>query len=123
MIIAIPVTAQGLVDPRWGKAHNVAVAEVRDGQIVSWAAHEVAWDDLHGQGAHGAHHARIVRFLRDHGVEAVVINHCGAPMMNTMQKMGLVVIVDAEGEAREVALRAEPLIRSVLDGDETPSAG
>lgn len=117
MIVAVPVTPQGLVDPRWGKAHDVAVVELDGGRIVTWEQHEVGWDDLHGQGEHGAHHARIVRFLRDQRVEAVIINHCGAPMMNTMQKMGLVLIVDAQGEARDVVVRAEPIIRSVADVD------
>lgn len=120
MIIAVPVTPLGMVDPRWGKAHDVVIAHVDGEEIVSWEQHEVCWDDLHDQGEHGAHHARIVRFLRDQRVEAVVINHCGAPMMNTMDKMGLVIVVDAEGEAREVVLRAEPIVRSALE--EAPGA-
>lgn len=115
MIIAVPVTPQGQVDTRWGKAHYVAVAQLDAGEIASWEQHEVSWDDLHDQAGHGSHHARIVRFLREHSVEAVVINHCGAPMMNTMEKMGLVIVVDAQGDAREIALRAEPIIRSVLE--------
>lgn len=115
MIIAVPVTPQELVDPRWGKAHDVVIAHVDGEEIVSWEHHEVCWDDLHDQGEHGAHHARIVRFLREQRVEAVVINHCGPPMMNTMQKMGLVIVVDAQGEAREVVVKAEPIIRTVLE--------
>jgi Uncharacterized conserved protein len=106
MIIAIPVTEDGLVDPRFGKAQSVAVAQVDDGKIDSWNVHQVGWGELHDQGTHGSHHARIVRFLRENDVEAVVINHCGAPMMNTMQKMGLSIAVNAAGQAQEAVLQA-----------------
>ncbi len=106
MIIAIPVTEDGQVDPRFGKAQDVAIAEVNGSKVDSWEVHRVAWGELHDQGTHGSHHARIVRFLLDHAVEAVVINHCGAPMMNTMQKMGLTIAVNATGPAKEAALQA-----------------
>lgn len=106
MRIAVPVDEDEEVDPRWGKAHAVAVAEVVDGAITSWGLHEVEWDRLHDEGAHGTHHARIVRFLLDNEVETVVIRHAGAPMLNTMAKMGLRVIVGESGPAREAVLRA-----------------
>ena len=106
MIIAVPVTDDEQVDPRWGKARNVAVAKVEDGAIRSWEVFPVGWDVLHDQGEHGTHHARIVTFLRNNNVDGVVINHAGTPMMNTMAKMGLAIAVDAAGPARHAALRA-----------------
>lgn len=111
MIIAIPVTEDGQIDPRWGKAREVAIAEMTGTDIASWTEHSVGWDDLHDQGAHGTHHARIVRFLRDNGVEAVVINHCGASMMNTMQKMGLIIVDGAAGPAKDMAVAAAAAIQ------------
>lgn len=119
MIVAVPVTPEGRVDPRWGKASQVAVARVDDGEISSWEEHTVGWDRLHDEGTHGSHHARIVRFLRDHHIDAVVIDHCGAPMLNVMQKMGLVVVVDAEGPAREVIGQAAPTIHAALTDQQT----
>ena len=44
MMVCIPVTDDGMVDPRWGKADRVAVAEVAGGSIVSWLEIEVVRD-------------------------------------------------------------------------------
>ncbi len=106
MIVAVPVTPDGLVDRRWGKADQVAVARVEDGAVRDWRVHQTDWHRLHDEGHHGSHHARVVRFLRDNQVEAVVIDHAGASMLNTIQKMGLNVVLDAAGSARDAALLA-----------------
>lgn len=108
MIVAVPVTDDGQVDRRWGKARQVAIATVVDGEIKDWTIHETNWDRLHDEGHHGAHHARVVRFLRDNNVEAVVIDHAGASMLNTMTKMRLTITLDASGPARAAALTAVP---------------
>lgn len=107
MIVAVPVTPDGQVDPRWGKADQVAIATVEDGRVTSWEVHETNWHRLHDEGTHGSHHARVVRFLINNGVEAVVIDHAGAPMLNTMTKMGLRIVLDASGPARAAALLAQ----------------
>lgn len=106
MIVAVPVTLDGQVDHRWGKADRVAVADVVDGEIASWKVHDTGWHHLHGQGHHGTHHGRIVRFLVDNDVETVVIHHAGASMINTMQKMGLKIVTNASGSARAAATAA-----------------
>lgn len=106
MIVAVPVTPEGQVDPRWGKADRVAVATVQDGEVQEWQVHQTNWHRLHDQGHHGTHHARVVRFLRDNRVEAVVIDHAGAPMLNTMEKMGLKIVLHAAGPARQAVLLA-----------------
>jgi len=93
----------------------VAITDIEDGVVQSWDEHEVGWDVLHDEGAHGSHHARIVKFLRENNVDAVIINHCGAPMLNTMQKMGLIIALDAEGPARDVALNTSPKIQDILN--------
>lgn len=116
MIIAIPVLEDGTVDPRWGKAHTVALAQVEKDQLIGWSDIEVNWDVLHDEApSEGSHHARVVRFLQDNNVEAVILNHAGAPMMNTMQKMGLVIATDAEGNAKDVVAGTAPLIREYLE--------
>ncbi len=106
MIICIPVTEDGFVDPRWGRAKRVAVAKVSGDRIENWQEFDVGWDSLHDSGSEGGHHARIARFLREHNVEEVVVNHMGPPMEHMLDKMGIVVRLGADGRAREAALGA-----------------
>jgi len=117
MIICTPVTIEGMVDPRWGRADWVAVAEVVDGEIASWEQVEVSWSRLHDEGTPGSHHARVVTFLRDHEVEAVVANQMGGGMVRTLDTMGLPVLVGAAGDARSAVLAAS----RQLDRDAQPS--
>lgn len=106
MIVATPVTADGRSAPAWGKAHWVAVAEIVDGTITSWVVEEVAWDTAHDAGTHGSHHARIVRFLTDHGIGAVVVDHVGPPMARMLTTMGIPILPARHGDARASVLAA-----------------
>ena len=73
MNVMIPVRPDGSVEPRFGKAPMVAVAQVdNDGHVTDWHTFKVEWDRLHNEGTEGRHHARIVRFLREHDVVACV---------------------------------------------------
>ena len=108
MILCAPVTTDGMIDPRWGKADWVAVAEVVDGEIVTWQEVEVSWSRLHDEGAPGSHHARVVTFLREHGVEAVVANHMGDGMVRMLATMKLPVHMGAAGDARAAVMAASP---------------
>ena len=100
MIVCAPVTKEGMIDPRWGRADWVAVADVVAGEIVSWQEVEVSWSRLHDEGAPGSHHARVVTFLREHQVEVVVANHIGPGMVRMLDSMGLPVHLGAAGDAR-----------------------
>lgn len=104
MIIAIPVTDDGLVGHTWGKAPRVAVAEADAGGVHSWTVHEVRWDVSHDEGTHGAHHAWVVTFLREHQVEAVVVDHVGEGMVRMLQTMGIALVTRARGDAQAVVL-------------------
>jgi predicted Fe-Mo cluster-binding NifX family protein len=104
MIVCLAVTDDGFVDPRWGRADRVAVADVGANGIESWHEFDVGWDHLHDSGPEGGHHARIARFLREHNVEAVVANHMGPPMGHMLGKMGIEVRLGTAGRAREAAL-------------------
>lgn len=106
MIVATPVDAHGNSAGAWGRAHWVAVGEVVDGAVRAWQVHEVAWDELHDSGTHGSHHARIVRFLREHAVEAVVVGHMGAGMQHTIGKMGLPILPATPGDAQASVIAA-----------------
>lgn len=106
MIVATPVNAVGESAAAWGRAHWVGVAEVSDGAISSWQVHEVAWDELHDSGTHGSHHARIVRFLKEQGIEAVVVDHMGPGMMQVMAKLGIPLLPSRPGDAQASVLAA-----------------
>ena len=106
MIVATPVNALGESAAAWGRAHWVAVAEVIDDTVSSWQVHEVAWDELHDAGTHGSHHARIVRFLKDNEIQAVVVDHMGAGMQQVMAKMGIPLLPATPGDAQASVLAA-----------------
>jgi len=106
MVICVPVTAEGWIDPRWGRADRVAIAETAGDGIANWQEFDVGWGTLHDAGTEGSHHARIARFLLDHHVEAVVANHMGMPMVHMLQQMGLRIHLGAVGGAREAAIAA-----------------
>jgi len=106
VIVCVPVTATGEIDPRWGRAARVAVVEVRDGDLIRWEEVEVAWDELHDAGTEGGHHARVARFLQDQRVEVVVAHHMGGPMVQMLDRMGLEVRLGASGDAGRAVLFA-----------------
>jgi predicted Fe-Mo cluster-binding NifX family protein len=106
VLVCVPVTVDGLIDPRWGRASRVAIAEVTGHQIAQWHEYEVGWDTLHDAGSEGTHHARVARFLQDQNVEAVVANHMGPPMAHMLDQMGLRVYFGAHGDARKAVLAA-----------------
>jgi len=60
----------------------------------------VRWDLSHDQQGEGLHHGDIVTFLRGHGVRADVTGHIGPPMANTLQRLGVIPLVNASGDAR-----------------------
>jgi predicted Fe-Mo cluster-binding NifX family protein len=105
-IACVPVTPEGAIDPRWGRAARVAVAEVAHGDVVGWHEHDVGWDRSHDEGAEGAHHARVARFLRDQRVQVVVADHMGEGMNRMLQRMGVRVHLGAGSSAREAVVVA-----------------
>jgi len=112
IIVCVPVTIEGALGPRWGRAERVAVATVSQDGIEDWQEFDVSWDSLHDAGSEGSHHGRVARFLREHNVEAVAAHHMGPAMEHMLGKMGLTVRLGEAGGAQEVAAR-------VLDGEYT----
>lgn len=103
MIVGISITPDGDVGGGLGRAQTMAVADVRDGEVVSWTEVHVGWGDLHDTGPEGTHHARIVRFVRENGLEGVVTSGLGEGMRRTMGKLGVIVRTDLQGDARAAA--------------------
>ena len=97
---------EGMVGNGWGRAHDVAVAEVdSQGNIVHWEEFPVHWDVSHDQAGEGQHHARIARFLMDHQVKQVISGHMGPGMQRMLHKMEIDMVLDVTGVAREAASR------------------
>lgn len=110
MKLTVPVAEDGQIDPRFGKAVRMGVGSVTDeGELQDWQIHEVGWDVLHDQGEHGQHHARIVRFLKDNGIDRVIFAHMGQPMMHTINKMGLLLIEAPIMDAKDAVVQAAAL--------------
>ncbi len=57
-------------------------------------------------GSEGGHHARVARFLLEHGTEVVVADHMGDPMLHMLAEMGVEVRLGASGDARAAVLAA-----------------
>lgn len=81
------------------------MATVADGEIREWQEFHVGWGTLHDQGSEGAHHARVAKFLRDNGIEAIVVEHVGPGMRRMLDTMGIRVVADIGGDARHAAAR------------------
>ena len=101
MIVCAPITSEKEIDPRWGRADWVVLAEVVNGEITNWQEVEVGWSKSHDEGTDGSHHARVVKFLRDNSVGAVVAHHMGDGMLRMLKTMNIPVHLDASGDARQ----------------------
>jgi len=111
MIIAVNVSGS-LVGSGLGRAKTIAIATVEDSQILSWEEFDVGWDVSHdqmtvgrnGQPSHGSHHGAIVSFMKQHHVEAVITGHAGPPMAHTLDLMGIRLIQNVVGDAKQAVL-------------------
>lgn len=106
MIVCVPITSDGQVDHRWGRADWIAVANINDGEIENWQEFEVSWSRLHDDGTPARHHARVARFLRESHVDAVIAHHVGEGMVRMLNTMGLPMYLEATGDARAAVLAA-----------------
>ncbi len=103
MKVCIPVTPDGTVDPRFGRAPRVAVATITDDVLSDWQEFDVLWDVTHDGGTEGAHHARVARFLKDHEITVVAARKMGVGMQRMLGSMHIRVAHDCTGDARRAA--------------------
>lgn len=122
MRLAAAIAAESTDLVGLGRAPRVALLDVEDGVVTGQEVVETQWDVLHGDHGHGdhehghhnhpgegAHHARIVTFLRGNKVEAVMAAHAGPPMVNTLSKMGLPFLT-GQGDAAQLAVEAARIV-------------
>ena len=119
MKVCVPVTADGQVDPRWGRADR---AEVACGEVRDWQEYIVAWGTLHDQGTEGAHHARVARFLRDNGIQAVGVHHVGSGMQRMLGSMAIRVVTGLSGDAAARPARLGEAFASSVVVEQAPAA-
>ncbi len=105
MVVLVTLAAGGMVGGGLGRAGRVALAALENGAVTSWEEIDVGWDRLHDSEPEGAHHARLVRFLRDRDVDAVVAGGMGEGMRRVLANMGIRFVL-AGGGARQAALAA-----------------
>ena len=77
-----------------------------DGTIADWQVHEVSWDVLHDDSTHGSHHARVVTFLRNNGIQAIVVDHVGEGMQRMLSTMDIPLLPATPGDAKASTLAA-----------------
>jgi len=121
MIIAVNIEGD-LVGTVLGRALSMAVAEVEQGQITSWEEYEVRWDLSHDQietptgdlpaETIASHHARVASFMTEHQAEAVVTGTAGEPIVEILARLGIPVITDVHGDARQAAIAAANQVRA-----------
>lgn len=92
---------------RWSE-RKTATAEVREGKVARWDEIGVNWDTLHNADTEGGHHARVARFLEEQGVDLVVADHMGDPMLTMLERMRIGVQPGAGGDARSDVIAAAP---------------
>ena len=116
VVVAVPVSKDGTVDPRWGRAERIALATVQDGTLSGWDEHAVGWGELHDTGSERAHHARVARFVKQQKVQAVSASHMGPEMLAMLERMGVIVRLGARGDARQAALAAARAVTATGTG-------
>lgn len=106
MWVCVPVTNQGGVDPRWGRAERLALAEVKNSSVISWEEFDVNWGVDHEIASEARHHAHVARFIHDHKVEVVVADHMGPGMLTMLERMGVRVVLGVGGDAHTAVVLA-----------------
>lgn len=109
-VVAVPVDPEGAVAHGWGRAALVAIGVVSEGELGQWRVHEVGWDRSHDAGTEGQHHARVVRFLREHAVTDVLVFTMGTGMARTLGRMGIRVSQPDSDLAHDAAAAAVAVV-------------
>lgn len=109
-IVCVPMNTDGTVTPRLGQAPSVAICRVGGGQVEAWTEHPVAWDTTYGVDVLGVHHPRVIRFLREHKVDAVVADQVCESMQSVLDSLDIRLYPGLTGDAHAaVASVLEPI--------------
>ncbi len=107
MVVCVPVTQDGQVGDTWERTHDVVIARVDNatGRVDQWDEFPIRWDERPDSGGREQQHARIARFLTEHGVEQVICGYISDSVLHMLQRMDIGVVADIHGNAQEAASR------------------
>jgi predicted Fe-Mo cluster-binding NifX family protein len=109
-IVCVPMNTDGTVTHRLGQAPLVAVCRIDDGHIEDWSEHAVEWDTTYGVDVLGVHHPRVIRFLRDNEVEAVVADQVCDSMQSVLDSLVIRLYPGLTGDARAAVVSVAPTL-------------
>lgn len=104
--VCIPLNPDGTIHDRLGQANSVAICHVDGNSVTEWRQIVVDWDTTYGVDVLGVHHPRVIRFLQEHQVTAVVADNVCDIMKSTLPTLGITVHAGVTGDAREVVAGA-----------------
>lgn len=104
--VCIPLNADGTIHDRLGQANSVAICQVEGDRVSDWTEIVVDWDTTYGVDVLGVHHPRVIRFLQEHQVQAVVADNVCDIMKSTLPTLGVTVHAGVTGDARQVVASA-----------------
>jgi predicted Fe-Mo cluster-binding NifX family protein len=108
--VCIPLNADGTIHDRLGQANSVAICQVDGDSVSDWTEIVVDWDTTYGVDVLGVHHPRVIRFLQEHQVNAVVADNVCDIMKSTLPTLGVTVHAGVTGDARSVVAEAMSLV-------------
>jgi predicted Fe-Mo cluster-binding NifX family protein len=104
--VCIPLNADGTIHDRLGQANSVAICKVDGDSVSDWTEIVVDWDTTYGVDVLGVHHPRVIRFLQEHQVNAVVADNVCDIMKSTLPTLGVTVHAGVKGNARSAVAEA-----------------
>lgn len=104
--VCIPLNPDGTIHHRLGQANSVAICKVDGSDVTDWTEIVVDWDTTYGVDVPGVHHPRVIRFLQDHQVNAVIANNVCDIMQTTLPTLGIAVHSGVTGDAKAAAASA-----------------
>lgn len=104
----------GKVNPHFGRADQMALADVEGVKITQWKVVDTPFANMHrdhdhhgGSGGHTpnpSHQSTIKQFLLDHDVDVVFVGHAGPGLQKVKDETKMNVVTGAQGDAREAVM-------------------
>ncbi len=115
--ILVVLGSNGQVSGDLGTAEIVVIALAGALEVTAWQPHRAPWgDDAH---ARERQEARIVEFVRDEGLEAIVTGSVAPMLRRALEDVGVPVFECAGVSARAAAASAAAVLDGGVDVQDT----